>query len=88
MSYNTECLPCNVVVPDDEQPCFAELGMKAKVVFACGREVPYDYAYRFRPAENRRPCKRCSEKANTTSTWARIEERFRELKDEAFNHSK
>ena len=42
--------------------------------------MAYGYSYRFKPAENRRPCRRCAAAAEVlpTLTWEQVDERFAE----------
>ena len=57
-----------------------ELHLQLTVILACGRKVPYGYSYRFKAAENRRPCKRCAPAAEVlpTLSWKQVDQRYRE----------
>lgn len=74
--YNTECIPQTTQVPADA--IRGQLHLQLTVIFACGRTVAYGYSYRFKPAENRRRCRRCARAAEVVPTlsWEQVEERF------------
>ena len=76
--YNTECWPDRLEIeggPNELRgPTFHH---KLTVVFACGRRVPYSYSYRYKPAENRKLCRRCKAKRETRRlTWEEIDEHY------------
>ena len=76
--YNTECIPQTTQVAGGATR--RELHLQLTVIFACGRKVPYRYSYRFKPAENRRPCKRCAATAGMlpSLSWEEVDQRFAE----------
>ena len=76
--YNTECVPQTTQVLHGATR--RELHLQLTVIFACGRKAPYGYSHRFKPAENRRPCKRCAAAAETlpTLSWKQVDQRFAE----------
>ena len=69
--YNTECIPQTTQMPI--AAIRGQLHLQLTVIFACGRTVAYGYSHRFRPAENRRPCRRCARAAEVlpTLSWNR-----------------
>ena len=77
--YNTECLPHELVVPEDKTPVLREMHLEVKVEFACRRRVSYAYAWRYEPAENRRACGKCRRSGRPTMTWSELRRRWNEL---------
>ncbi len=76
--YNTECWPDRIEIdgePNELQD--TTFHHKLTVVFACGRRVPYSCSYRYKPAENRRLCRRCQAKREKRRlTWEEIDEHY------------
>ena len=76
--YNTECLPHDTRIEPEGSD--SELHYRFLVVFACGREVPHAYAWRYKAAPNRKRCRHCTaiEHRRAPIEWDEVDRRWLE----------